>query len=153
MHFWLHFCLDISQGTLLWVTSAQQTLKAATEPMFRQPPGLWGLFGFSNLLCYNKTTQVFPGHGSKFLFLMTLHTGHSSEVLYMPPLPQNIHIHSKEWGGSARLCAVPPIPGTTVALKAVGTSFNAFLAFLLVPRKHKAVVWGGRRGMRREIKG
>lgn len=69
----------------LWLTSAQQTLKAATEPMFRQPPGLWGLFGFSNLLSYNKTTQVFPDHESKFLSLMTLHAGHSSEVLYMPP--------------------------------------------------------------------
>lgn len=122
-------------------------LKSTTEPMFRQPLGLWGLFGFSNVLCYNKTIQVFPAHGSKFFSLIPLHPGHSSKALYMPPFLTLMNIPRTAVKSNldvylSKALSCPLHSRDHVALKAVGTPFSVLLAFLLVPRKHKVVAWG-----------
>lgn len=144
VHFWHHFCLDISQGTLLWVTSTQQTLQAATEPMFRQPLVLWGLFGFSNVLCHNNSSlsspwiQIFVSHGCA-------HWAQFKGSVQCSGTFQGLQGLSKLW-------AVPPTAGTS------GTGSRAITpqcapGFPSGAQEEQGSCLGGKKGMRKEIKG
>lgn len=84
--------------------------------------------------------------------LLALQAGHSSKALQVPSFLTTFLNIPRNAVAEQRLCAAPPFQGPR-GTESSETPSSVLLAFLWVPRKHKAVAWGGRKNMRKEIKG
>lgn len=108
------------------------------------PPVLWGLFGFSNVLCHNNSSlsspwiQIFVSHGCA-------HWAQFKGSVQCSGTFQGLQGLSKLW-------AVPPTAGTS------GTDSRAITpqcapGFPSGAQEEQGSCLGGKKGMRKEIKG